>query len=228
LKIPCTVVVPENAPQVKLSQILSLGAIIKSVPFGEYQSIQCRRNICFETGKFVHPFADPAVMAGNGVIGLEILEQLPEVNTVVIPYGGGGLSCGVASAVKALKPSVKVIASEVDIASPFSQSFLNGEPVEVSYQHSFVNGIGAPFVFPEMWEMAFSLLDGSISVSLEQISRAIRLIALQNHIIAEGAGGVAAAAALTGQAGYGKIVCIVSGGNIEMDNFVKIMKGETP
>ena len=228
LETPCTVLVPDNASPVKVERMTALGAQILSVPFGDYQQVQRERSHPDLAGRLVHPFADPAVMAGNGTIGLEILEDIPDVDAVVVPYGGGGLSCGIAAAIKALKPEVEVLAAEVDTGAPFSASFAQGHPVRVSYQHSFVNGMGAPFVFPETWALASMLLDGSIVVSPTQVAEAIRLIAAHNQVIAEGAGAVATAAALTGQAGGGKIVCIVSGGNIDTSHLTTILQGQVP
>lgn len=232
LAISCTVVVPDNAAPTKVASIASLHARLVEVPFSEYQQIQITRQPTLpdETlnGQLVHPFADPAVIAGNGTIGLEILADLPDVDAVLVPYGGGGLSSGIALAIKALQPQVRVLAVEVETAAPFTASYTAGHAVQVPYQHSFVNGIGAPFVFPETWSLARQVLDGAIRVSLEQVATAIRLLAQHNHIIAEGAGAVAAAAALSGQAGTGKIVCLVSGGNIDAGLFCTILQGRIP
>jgi len=176
----------------------------------------------------IHPFADPAVMAGNGVIGLEILEDLPDVDAIVVPYGGGGLSCGIASAVRALEPGVEVYASEVETGAPLAASLAAGRPVEVDYRPSFVTGMGAPFVFPEMWPRASRLLDGSLVVSLQQVADAIRLLIEWNHVVAEGAGATPVAAALSGQAGGGRIVCVVSGSNIGLHELTCILQGGVP
>jgi threonine dehydratase len=228
LQIPCTVVVPENTAQVKVAQIAAFGANIVPVPFSDYQQIQSTRKFPGMVGHLIHPFADPGVMAGNGTIGLEITEDLAEVNAVVVPYGGGGLIAGIASAIKAIQPAVKVYAAEVDTGAPFTASYQGGSPVEVPYSHSFVNGIGAPFLFPGMWALNSPLVAGSIAVSPAQIAEAIRRIAVQNHVIAEGAGAVAVAAAMTGQLGVGKIVCVVSGGNLDQDHLLEILQGRTP
>jgi len=179
-------------------------------------------------GALVHPFADPAVMAGNGTIALEILQELPDVDAIVVPYGGGGLSCGIASAVQALAPRVKVYASEVETGAPLSPSMAAGKPVQVEFRHSFVSGIGAPFVFPEMWSLASRLLDGSMVTTLSQVASAIKLAAERNHVIAEGAAGTAIAAALTGQAGRGKVACVVSGGNLNCEQLAQILQGQIP
>jgi threonine dehydratase len=145
---------------------------------------------------------------------------------VIIPYGGGGLSCGIASALRALKPEVRILAAEVETAAPLSASIAAGRPVQVTYAPSFISGIGAPFVFEEMWSMANALLDGVVVISLEEVRQAMRMMGERNHVISEGAGAVAAAAALSGKAGKGKMACIVSGGNIDPAIFAKILQSE--
>ncbi|HAC06301.1 MAG TPA: pyridoxal-5'-phosphate-dependent protein subunit beta, partial [Gemmatimonadetes bacterium] len=181
-----------------------------------------------ENGFFVHPVADPAVIAGNGTIGLEILEQLPDVSAVVVPYGGGGLSCGIASAIKAKHADVAVYAAEVETAAPLAASIDAGKPVDVDRIATFVDGIGGKGVLPEMWPLARSLLDGSLVVSIEQICGAIHTLATRAHVVAEGAGGASVAAALSGRAGGGKVVAVVSGGNLEASHLAAILEGRTP
>jgi len=216
LGLECTAVVPDDAPPNKLEAITRLGGKLVPVPFTDYQQIQITHSFPGMNGLLIHPFADPAVMAGNGTIGLEILQDLPDVDAIIVPYGGGGLSCGIASALYALAPRVRVYASEVETGAPLAPSLAASKPVEVNYSHSFVSGIGAPFVFPEMWPLASRLLDGSFVTTLPTVSWTIKLVAERNHVIAEGAAGTAVAAALAGKAGHGKIVCVVSGGNIDI------------
>lgn len=228
LGVPCTVIVPDDAPEAKLAAIRRLNARIVQVPFAEYQGIERDHVYAPMQGVLIHPFGDEAVMAGNGTIGLEILEDLPDVEAIVIPFGGGGLSCGIASAVRALKPGVKLYAAEVSSAAPLAASLAAGRPTEVTFTPSFVSGIGAPFVFPEMWPLASQLLDGSLVVEIAQVAEAIRLMNERNHIVAEGAGAVALAAALGGGAGTGKIACIVSGGNIDSEKLIQILRGGVP
>ncbi len=227
-RIPCTVIVPDDAPSAKLEPIQRLNGRIVKVPFIDYQTIQREHSHPGMEGLLIHPFGDDAVMAGNGTIGLEILEDLPTVDTIIVPYGGGGLSCGIASAIKAACPQVKVYAAEVATATPLASSLSAGRPVEVPYTPSFISGMGAPFVFPEMWPLASRLLDGSLVIEIEQVASAIRLMAERHHIIAEGAGAVALAAALAGKAGHGKIACIVSGGNLDPYKLIKILQGDLP
>jgi threonine dehydratase len=179
-------------------------------------------------GHFIHPVSDPAVVAGNGTIGLEILEDLPDVDAIVIPFGGGGLSCGIASAVRALKPGVRLFACEVETAAPLSAAFGAGAPKDVAYTPTFVDGIGAPFVLPEIWPLARRLLDGSLVLSIAEVAAAVRLLVERNHVVAEGAGAAPVAAALAGRAGTGKIVCVVSGGNIDAAKLALILNGQVP
>src|SRR5262249_61144355 len=179
----------------------------------------------------VPPVDDPAVLAGNGTIGLEILEDLPDVDAVIVPYGGGGLCCGIASAVRALRPEVRVYAAEVETAAPLAASWAAGKPVEVPYTPSFVDGIGAPRVFPEMWEAARQLLDGSRVASLREIAHAVRLLLDRNHVVAEGAGAAPVAAALAGagtELEGRRVACVVSGANIDPAKLVRILQGELP
>jgi threonine dehydratase len=226
--VKCTVVVPDTAPEAKLAAIERLGATFIKVPFDDWYEIFNTRTYPGMDGGFVHAFSDPAVMAGNGTIGLEILEDLPDVDAIVVPYGGGGLSCGIASAIRALKPGVRVYASEVDTGAPLAPSLAADKPVNVDYQPSFVDGIGGPFVFEDMWDISRQLLDGSLVVTLEETVAALKLLAERNRVIAEGAGATSVAAALSGKAGMGNVVCIVSGGNIDLAKVAKIFEGKVP
>ncbi len=228
LGLSCTVIVPEDAPQTKIDAIVHLGAAIIPLPFQQYQQVQRMQRLDGMAGVLIHPFADTHVMAGNATIALEIMEDLPDVETVLVPYGGGGLSCGIASAFNILKPEVRVFACEVATGAPLAASFAAGKPVEIHFTPSFVSGMGAPFVFPQMWSLASRLLAGSKVVSLEQVACCIQLLAVSNHIVAEPAGAVALAAALSMDTGTGKTACIVSGGNIDASLFAKILAGEKP
>ncbi|MEE2710019.1 MAG: threonine/serine dehydratase [Gemmatimonadota bacterium] len=226
--VPCTVVVPDDAPEAKLAAMQRLGASFVKVPFTEwYQVVETH---IFEgmKGVFVHPVSDPAVIAGNGTIGLEILDDLPDVDTIVMPFGGGGLSCGVASAVRSRKPETKLYACELDIASPLKAAFEAGEPVRIENTRSFVDGMGSPAVLPEMWDLVYQLLDGSLITTAKETASALKLMAERNHIISEGAGAAPVATALAGKAGTGKVVCIISGGNIDTEKVIKIIKGNVP
>ena len=227
--IPCTVVVPEHAPEVKVRAIERLGASVVKVPFDAWwRAFEERRCEGIE-GTFVHAFADPAVIAGNGTIGLEIVEELPDVGAVLVPFGGGGLSSGVGAAIRALAPRAAVHACEVATAAPLAASLRAGAPTNVDYTPSFVDGIGGKGVFPEMWPLVRALVAGSFVVSLEEAAAALRLLAERARIVAEGAGAVPVAAALQGRAGgAAKVVCIVSGGNIDPQNVAAILSGTMP
>jgi len=228
LGIPCTVVVPEGAPATKIAAIERLGGRVVAVPHDEwFDTFQTRRRDGIE-GLFVHAFSDDAVMAGNGTIGLEILEDLPDVDAVVVPFGGGGLSCGIASALRALSPRTKVFAAEVATSAPLAASLAKGEATSIEHVRSFVDGIGGPRVFPEMFALARELLDGSLVSSLEEVAAAVRTLVERNRVVAEGAGAASVAAAIAGRAGQGKVVCIVSGGNIDTAALRTILDGRLP
>ena len=226
--LSCRVVVPETAPRAKLDAIERLGGEIVPVPFATWWETFRTRSYPGMDGFFVHPFSDPAVMAGNGTIGLEIAEDVPEVDAVLVPYGGGGLICGIASALQTVAPACKVFACEVATAAPLAPSLAAGEPVQVEHVPSFVDGIGAPTVFAEMLALARQLVAGSIVVGLDAVAEAVRLLAERNRVVAEGAGATPVAAALSGDAGTGKIVCVVSGGNIDSAKLATILSGKTP
>jgi len=228
LGIPCTVVVPNSAPQMKLAAIERLGAKAVPLPYARWWQVLEDHGYPGIEGLFIHPVSDPAVIAGNGTIGLEILEDLPDTDAVVVPFGGGGLSCGIAAALRALRLKAKVFAAEVETAAPFAASLAAGKPVAVEHTPSFVDGIGGKSMLPEMWPLASALLAGSLVMSIPEVAAAVRLLAERNHVIAEGAGATSVAAALAGNAGAGKIVCVVSGGNIDPAKLAKILQGEVP
>ena len=228
LGIPCTVVVPDNAPQTKLAAIERLGAKAVRLPYARWWQVLEDHGYTGIEGLFIHPVSDPAVIAGNGTIGLEILEDLPDVDAVVVPFGGGGLSCGIAAALRALSPATRVFASEVETAAPFAASLAAGRPVAIDHTPSFVDGIGGRSMLPEMWPLANRLLAGSLVVSVAQAAASVRLLAERNRVIAEGAGATSVAAAILGKAGTGKVVCVISGGNIDPSKLAKILNGEVP
>lgn len=230
LGISCTVVVPDHAPETKLAAITRLGAKFIKVPFDEWWQVIVTRQYAGLDGLFVHPVSDPPVMAGNGTIGLEILEDLPDVDTIFIPYGGGGLSCGIATAVRALKPDTKIYACEVETSAAFAAALAAGKATKIDYRASFVDGIGSGGVLAEMWPLAQSLLDGSLVMSLAEVAESVRTLAERNRVIAEGAGATPVAAALAhrtrGDRSSGKVACVVSGGNIDFEKLAKIFRRE--
>lgn len=226
MNITCTVIVPDHAPQTKLDAITRLGATFIKIPFNDWWQVLVTRKFEGMKGLFIHPVSDPPVIAGNGTVGLEILEDLPDVDTVIVPYGGGGLISGIATAMKAIKPDVKIFASEAETAAPLAPSLAAGQPVDIEYTASFVDGIGSRSILEEMWPLVSSLVNGSIVVSLKQIADTVKLLIERGRVIAEGAGGSSLAAALTGKAGEGKIVCVISGGNIDAEKLIKILSGK--
>ena len=222
LGIPCTVIAPATAPETKIAAIERLGGRVIKVSFDEWWRAFAERSYPGVEGAFIHAFDDADVMAGNGTIALEILEDLPDLDAVVIPWGGGGLTCGIASAMRQLRPECKIFTAEVSTAAPLAASLAAGVPTEVDYEPSWVDGIGAKAVFPQMFERARSLIDGALVADLSSVAEALRLMVQHNRIIAEGAGACPVACALAGKAGTGKVVCIVSGGNIDITKLVRI------
>ena len=227
LGIACTVVVPDHAPLTKLEAIERLGGEIVKVRFEEWWNVIVTHRFPGLSGVFVHPVSDPAVIAGNGTIGLEIIEDLPDVDVVIVPYGGGGLSSGIASALRALKPEALVYAAEVATSAALAAAWSAGEPTEIEYTPSFVDGIGSGRVLDEMWPLVRQLLAGSLVVDLDDVAAAIRLLIERNRVVAEGAGAAALAAALAGSVSGSKIVCVVSGGNIDSNKIIRILSGTT-
>jgi threonine dehydratase len=220
LGVKATIVAPESAPRAKLDKIEGLGGEIVLVPYDEWWQAMVDRGREGIEGLFVHPVADEAVMAGNGTIGLELAEQAPEFDSVVIPWGGGGLTTGIASAIKQLRPDVRVVTAEPETGAPLAASFAAGEPREIEFTRSWVDGAGGPSLLPGMWERAQELVDEAVAVTLVEVEEALRLLASRAHVVAEGAGALALAAALRRD---DRCVCIVSGGNIDLDVYAEIV-----
>ena len=221
--VPATIVAPDTAPRTKLDAVERLGGRVIRVPHEVWWQTMLDRGHPDAQGLFIHPVADQAVIAGNGTIGLELCEELASFDTVVIPWGGGGLTTGVASAVKAFRPDVRVVTAEPATAAPLSASFAAGEPVEIDYEPSFVDGAGGRALLPGMWEYAQELVDEAVAVPVSEVADAVRLLASRARIVAEGAGALSVAAAVAGAAGTGRVVCIVSGGNIDAEVLSRIL-----
>ena len=226
LGLSATIAVPEHAPAAKLDAIARLGGKALKMPYDDWWQALVDGRVEGVEGFFVHPVADPAVMAGNGTIGLEILEDLPDVDAVVIPYGGGGLSTGIASALRARSPRTRIYTVEPETGAAAVAARAAGEPTKIDYVPSWVDGAGSRGVLADMWPRVAPLIDDALSVSLDQTAAAVRLMAERLRIIAEGAGALATAAAHAGLAGSGRIVAVVSGGNIDPGTFASILKGE--
>jgi len=222
--IPCSVVAIETAPQTKLDRMRALGATIIPVSYSDAWKAAEAHEYPGLDGTFVHPFDNHDFIAGHGTMGLEILEDAPDVRTVIAAIGGGGLITGIGSAMKALKPEVRVLGSEPETASPYALSLARGEPSKFpDWKASFVDGAGGQSVTERMWDRMQPVVDGSVTVTLDQVREAMRLMADKARVIAEGAGALALAAALAGEAGEGPIVCIVSGGNIDLKKFASLI-----
>jgi threonine dehydratase len=228
LGVPCTVTVPDYAPDTKVAAMERLGARVVKKPFDKWWTAIEESRVEGADGLFLHPVENEQVMAGNGTIGLEILEDLTDPDVVLIPFGGGGLTTGVASAIKAKRPETKIYAVEQETAAPLNATLEAGSMQAIDYVESFVDGAGAKALLPKMWALVEPLIDGAHRVSLDEVAEAIRLLAERSRVIAEGAGALAPAAALSGRAGGGKIVCIVSGGNIDFSKLTAILEGRTP
>ena len=219
--VPARVICPEGAPRAKLDRVEALGAEVVLVTHEEWWQAMIDRGREGAEGFFVHPVADDAVMAGNGTIGLELAEDMAGAfDTVVIPWGGGGLTTGIASAVKVLRPDVRVVTAEPDTAAPLAAAFAAGEPAEIEFRPTWVDGAGGRALLPGMWEHARELVDEAVAVPLAEVEEAVRLLASRAHVVAEGAGALALAAALRRD---DRCVCIVSGGNIDPDVLVRIL-----
>jgi threonine dehydratase len=222
--VPCKVLVIDAAPMAKLDAARRLGAEIVKASYDQcWQALADRAHPAM-SGSFVHPFEDDEFIAGNATAGLEILEDLPDVECIIAAFGGGGLSCGIAAAIKERWPLVKVFAAEPETAAPLARSLAMGSAQKFpEWKASWVDGCGGKSVFPRMWDLAHHLLAGSIVCTLEEIRQALRLIAERNHVIAEGAGACAVAAGLSGKCGFRKVVCVVSGGNIDLVKFSELV-----
>ncbi len=225
LGLPATIAVPDHAPQAKLSAIERLGGKVVKLPYDAWWQAIVTGSVDGVDGLFVHPVQDEGVMAGNGTIGLEILDDLPDPDAVVIPMGGGGLTVGIASAMRALRPEIRVYTAEPATGAALAAALPAGEPVDVEYTASFVDGSGSRRVLDPMWPRLREVVDAAFAVPIAEAAAAVRLLAARAHVVAEGAGALATAAALAGQAGAGKVVCIVSGGNIDPAKLAEILEG---
>jgi len=226
--VPATIVVPDHAPDAKVAAIERLGGTVIKVPFERWWQAMLEGEYPGVEGFFVHPVMHHAVMAGNGTIGLEVLEDLDDIDAVLVPWGGGGLFTGVASAIKARSPQTKMYSCEPATGAPMHASFAAGEQTAIDYTASFVDGAGGKSLLPSMWNLARPLLDGTFAPSLDETAAAIRLLISRARVVAEGAGALSVAAATSGGAGPGRIVCIVSGGNIDAAKVATILQGHTP
>ncbi len=228
LGVRCQVVVPDHAPRAKTDAIERLGGEVVRVPFDVWWSTLLQHGYPGMSGLFVHPFADAGVMAGNGTIALEILEDLTDVDVILVPYGGGGLACGIASIVREVSPSTRVFAVEVETAAPLTASLAAGVPTPVVYTRTFIDGMGSGAVVDEMWPLAQSLLAGTVVVTVTQVAAAVRLLVERVRVVAEGAGAAPLAAVMSGAFRGQRVVCVISGGNIDAHRLAAILQGTVP
>jgi threonine dehydratase len=228
LDVPATIVVPESAPGTKLAAVERLGGRVMRVPYADWWRTIEESRVPGVEGLFVHPVEDEHVMAGNGTIALEILEDLTEPEAVVVPYGGGGLVTGIASALRAVRPETRVYAVEPETGAALNAALAAGAPTEIDYRPSFIDGAGSPRVLPGMFTRVRELIDSAFTASPEETAAMVRLLAERTRVVAEGAGALAPAAALAGHAGEGRVVCVVSGGNIDLSTLAPILAGKTP
>jgi threonine dehydratase len=233
LGVPATIVVPDNASQAKLAAVERLGGRIVRVPWEQWWAAveaDSERDLGDDVeGYFVHPVRDAPVMAGNGTVGLELVEQLDDIDTVLIPWGGGGLTTGIASALRALSPRTRIVVCEPETGAPVTAAIANdGVAVPVDFTPSFVDGAGSGGLLAEMWEHARPLVSDATAVSLEATAATIRLLLERARIVAEGAAALPVAAALAGKGGSGRVVCIVSGGNIDAGRLSAVLDGRVP
>ena len=232
LKVPARVFVPDSAPKTKTDNAARLGGDVIRVSYDEWWQIMQNGGRDGERGMFVHPFADTDVMAGNGTIGLEVAEDRPDVEAVLVPWGGGGLTCGIAATLRGVRPDARVYAVEVEGAAPLTASRAAGKPVAIDNKRSFIDGMGGKGVFPDIWPLAQELVADVITVTVDQVAEAVRLLAQRGRVVAEGAGAAPVAAAMIHGAkltpNRGSLVCVVSGGNIDASVLSTILAGELP
>lgn len=228
ISVPITVIVPETAAAIKVAALVDLDATVIRVPFEEWWEALTCRSFAGVDGVFVHPVAESAVVAGNATIGAEILEDLPNVDAVIVPFGGGGLISGIGSVMRRLGRTVRMIAVESEASQPAAAALANGRPVTVRHLQSFVDGMGSTAVLEEMWPLVRQSVDAAVCVSFAQITDAVRLLAAQHHVVAEAAGAASLAAAMAAMTDSGEIVCIISGGNIDAAKLASILNGQNP
>jgi threonine dehydratase len=228
LGIAATAVVPLNAPEAKLEKLRRLGTRIDMRPVEEWWRAIVSGVLEGQNGVYIDAVRDPASLAGDATIGLEILAQSPDIEAILIPFGGGGLSCGIACAVRAVRRNVKIIACELASAHPVKTAFDAGAPTETPHEPGFVSGVGFGSVLPEMWPLVKSMIDDVITVSLSEVAAAIKTMVEHNHVVAEGAGAVSVAAALSGRYAESKVCAVVSGGNLDSSMLASILEGRTP
>lgn len=228
LGVSATAVVPASAPQAKLEKLRRLGARIEVLADDVWWRAIEAGTLDAQPGLYIDAVREPASLAGDATIGVEILEQWPEVEAILVPFGGGGLACGIACAARALRPEVKIIACELASAHPLRSAFDADAPTPTAHDAGFVSGVGYGSVLPEMWPLLRAMIDEVVTVSLAQVAQTIKLLAENNRIVAEGAGAISVAAALAAQYSHSNVCAVISGGNIDSDLLSGILRGQMP
>ena len=228
LGIAATAIVPANAPEAKLEKLRRLGARIDMRSNDEWWNAIETGVLEDQRGVYIDAVRDPASLAGDATIGVEILSQWPDIEAILVPFGGGGLACGIACAVRALRPDVKIIACELSSAHPLKAAFEAGAPIQTAHEPGFVSGVGYGSVLPEMWPLAHSMIDEVITVSLAQVAEAIKFLVEHHRVVAEGAGALSVAAALSGEYAGSKVCAVVSGGNLDSPQLAAVLQGRVP
>ncbi|MFT5134125.1 MAG: threonine dehydratase [Gammaproteobacteria bacterium] len=226
LGVKATVYAPESGPAGKLLTMEEFGATIQIMPDDDWWQIIQNAGHREDPGFYVDAVRSPTALAGNATMGLEIIEQLPDVDSIIVPFGGGGVACGIASAVRSLKPGTSIIVAESETAAPVTAALKAGLPVTVKTQPSFISGAGAPSVLEEMWPLIQNMVDATIVRPAAEVADAVRVLFERNRVVVEGAGALPVAAALSDKTATGKTVCVVTGGNIDVDIMVKILLGQ--
>jgi len=224
LDIPATVYAPRSAPAAKLDAVRDYGASVQLLDDDEWWQIIQNGGHPKDPGLYVDAVRSSAALAGNATIGLEIIEDLPDVDSIFVPFGGGGVACGISSAIRAIKADARIIVAESDAATPVTAAFEEGRPVSVAMQPSFISGAGAPSVLAEMWPLVSKLVDGTVVTPVSEVAAAVKLMFEKNQVVAEGAGAIPVAGALANRAGFGKTVCVITGGNIDPNVMAKILQ----
>jgi threonine dehydratase len=226
LGIDARIYVPPFGPANKLDAMRELGAQVRSIDDDQWWHVIKSGNHDEDPGLYIDAVRNPEAMAGNGTIGIEIIEQLADVDAIVVPFGGGGLLCGVAAAVRELKPEIRIVVAECDVATPVAGALRAGQPVHVSMTNSFISGAGAPFVLEEMWPLVNEFTDSAVSTSIDEVAGAVKSLSEKCNVIAEGAGAISVAAAIADKVGGGNVVCVVTGGNIGRKAHDAILSGQ--
>jgi len=224
LGVPATVYAPGSASAAKLDAVREFGASVQLLDDDEWWQIIESGGHPKDPGMYVDAVRSPAALAGNATIGLEIIEDLPDVESIFVPFGGGGVACGIASAIRAMKADTRIVVAESEAATPVTAAFDAGQPVSVAVQPSFISGAGAPSVLTEMWPLVSKLVDSTVVTSVPEVAAAVRLLFEKNQLVAEGAGAISVAAGIASRAGSGKIVCVITGGNIDPEVMAKILR----